>query len=78
MLRSLMQAKYIEKNEGHFGLAYSAYAHFTSPIRRYPDLLTHRAIVHAAEKRDLKDFEYTEKKIASLGAHASTCERRVK
>ena len=53
LLRSMQQAIYSPHNSGHFGLAYEAYAHFTSPIRRYPDLLVHRAI-----KASLGDRQY--------------------
>ncbi len=76
MLRSLTQARYVEKNSGHFGLAYAEYMHFTSPIRRYPDLLTHRAILHALSRHDNEDFLYSHKEMSDLGRHASFCERR--
>jgi len=54
MLRSMNQAVYSPENKGHFGLAYGAYAHFTSPIRRYPDLLVHRALRY--QVRNAEDF----------------------
>jgi len=77
MLRSLKQAHYTENNEGHFGLAYPVYTHFTSPIRRYPDLLIHRAIGHILDtQNDAQSYPYTEEEMAHLGKHCSVTERR--
>lgn len=71
LLRSMQQAVYSPDNVGHFGLAYEAYAHFTSPIRRYPDLLIHRAI-----KAVVNGEKYTAKDWHHLGTHCSMAERR--
>lgn len=76
LLRSLSQAVYAANNEGHFGLAFEAYAHFTSPIRRYPDLLVHRAIKYCLNKTKKTRFSYTEEEMSRLGSHCSMTERR--
>jgi ribonuclease R len=76
LLRSLAQAVYSPDNVGHFGLSLEAYAHFTSPIRRYPDLLVHRAIRHLLHGGKGKDFAYSHKDMVSLGEHCSMTERR--
>lgn len=76
LLRSLAQAVYSPHNIGHFGLALQSYAHFTSPIRRYPDLLVHRAIRHVLRGGSLKNFLYSPMQMDSLGNHCSMSERR--
>jgi ribonuclease R len=71
MLRSLRQAMYSPDNVGHFGLAYESYTHFTSPIRRYPDLLIHRGI-----KAALAGEQYRPGDWEQIGLHCSMTERR--
>ncbi len=76
MLRSLAQAIYCPGNVGHFGLALEAYAHFTSPIRRYPDLQVHRAIRHILNGGKAADFPCHHVELLALGEHCSMTERR--
>ena len=92
LLRSLSQAVYQPDNQGHFGLGYTAYAHFTSPIRRYPDLLIHRAlrsVIQGPEKTALvkrvkttqktpvhENYPYGMPQMLQFGEHCSMTERR--
>jgi ribonuclease R len=71
VLRSMQQAVYSNTNKGHFGLSYDAYTHFTSPIRRYPDLMVHRAIKHKILKE-----KFEAKGLSTIAEHCSVTERR--
>ncbi len=73
LLRSMPLAVYEGANKGHFGLAFEHYTHFTSPIRRYPDLLVHRAIRHILEN---EPYEYDKNAMHRLGSECSMTERR--
>ncbi|MCI2243560.1 ribonuclease R [Xanthomonas sp. PPL568] len=76
LLRSQSMAVYSPDNAGHFGLALEAYAHFTSPIRRYPDLLVHRAIKYALTRGAPDKYLYAPREMAALALQCSERERR--
>lgn len=77
MLRSMQRAKYDKNPLGHFGLAARYYTHFTSPIRRYPDLILHRIIKELVlgENNSLKRYNYYEKNLETIAKHTSVQER---
>ncbi len=76
LLRSMAQAVYSPENIGHFGLALPLYAHFTSPIRRYPDLIVHRTIRHLLTEKNKNTFFCSQNDLLILGEECSMCERR--
>jgi ribonuclease R len=76
VVRSMMQAVYQPANIGHFGLALTHYAHFTSPIRRYPDLVVHRTIKSMLSAGDAAGRAYEAAQVEVLGQHLTLCEKR--
>jgi len=76
LLRAQSLASYQARNTGHFGLALDAYAHFTSPIRRYPDLLVHRAIYHVIQRRAVRDYPVGTERMEKLCEQCSHRSRR--
>ncbi len=76
LLRSMPLASYSMVNKGHFGLGFQVYAHFTSPIRRYPDLMVHRAIAHMIKGDVATTFSYSSQQVLELAEHCSMTERR--
>lgn len=75
LLRSMMQARYQPENEGHFGLASSCYCHFTSPIRRYADLVVHRALKAALGRGNSGDRPLTRSRLEAVAEHINATER---
>jgi ribonuclease R len=76
LLRSMPRAEYHPENIGHFGLAHEKYVHFTSPIRRYPDLLVHRALRHVLREQKAATFDYSHADMQAFGEQCSMTERR--
>jgi ribonuclease R len=75
ILRTQQQARYIAENSGHFGLGYDNYTHFTSPIRRYPDLVVHRTLKYILDKQNDCGYHYTKTQVESISEHCSVMER---
>ena len=76
IVRAMQQAVYQSTNIGHFGLALTHYAHFTSPIRRYPDLIVHRTLKALVGASDASGVEYSMEELAPLGENLSRLEKR--